>query len=1120
MRITALLPLHSRGFWTGFLTVSLLATIAAFKLMFLVEPGLNVDISFSRQQALAAAADFHQQQFPQLQTERTAAAFISDRDFQNYVELEAGGLDVYQSLVPDPDVSTHFWRVRTFTPGQKQELITAFSPQGTPIAFSYLIPDDEPGPALDENAARVLAEAGMRNLLGERFASYAPLQEQEVRQSSGRMDYTFTYQHKNILPADARLRLNVRVAGDQVVAIDNTKFIPEAFNQRFGELRALNTQISQIANGLMGALLGLVGLCGGGIWLYRRNQLQWRRALLPAAVVATGMAAAELANISINWLGYNTSTSEQSFIVQQVAQAGLVVVIVSLAFATIYAVAEGLTRHAFPEHPRLWDSFKPGAAASPEIVGRVLGAYAWTGLFLFYAVIFLLFSSKVLGWWQPSSLNVDPNILASARPALAPIFNALQAGTWEECFFRAIPLAFAALLDRHFGSGKKILVVMLFVQALIFAAAHANYPQLPGYSRLVELFIPAMVFGLVYLRFGLLVGILTHFTYDLSLMSLPIFLADDASLWLDRILVLLAGAAPLLTVLWAWKKQGKLLPLPEAFRNGIQPVPQVQEESPATEPEQIDAPVGAFQFNAKALVAVALVSIVLIVVVASKTQTLIWPVFSIDRAAAVTMGEQVLQENGITLSGEWHRTTTIQSGRSTAFDFVWRESDAAQVQSLLGTYLSTPYWISSWRRFDGPVENRSEVWQVLISPEGKLLQLNHQLPEAATGATLDKDRAEAVARNWITELGWSPSAPLELKSVMESTRPARSDWMVTFLDKNTYAHNDANAAIIVRIAGDEVAGYARIIDLPETWLRAENETNSGLQVYQVINSIFMLAIFGCAAATFFRKHSGRKFSFNLALPWLLVAVLPYLLLTWLRIDGRLDVLQTTMDWTTQLSMLLGGLLLGAAAMGVLIFLAAQAIHAQRPRKDTSVKQDFILGSMLAIGLLGYQSLLALLFPSTEANYAVWADYSTSLPGLAVMLNGLQGITSSMVMLLLGLGLSRFTTHTWRFVLISALAIGWWLTGAFGSRELLLGLSRPTSAMLTVALVYMLIRRQQMGLAIVMLGMLVALRQANLLAASYPWAAAHALISVVCCAGVVFILLKHWHQHVARGSATQ
>src|ERR1700694_2685132 len=104
-------------------------------------------------------------------------------------------------------------------------------------------------------------------------------------------------------------------------------------------------------------------------------------------------------------------------------------------------------------------------------------------------------TNRYLGWWQPSEALTDPNVLGSALPALAPIGMALQAGFMEECLVRAVPLSSVALIGRRFGHRSLLIALALVLQAIVFGAAHANYPGFPAYSRLVELVISAFLLG-------------------------------------------------------------------------------------------------------------------------------------------------------------------------------------------------------------------------------------------------------------------------------------------------------------------------------------------------------------------------------------------------------------------------------------------------------------------------------------------------------------------------------------------------------------------------------------------------------------------------------------------------
>ncbi|HSC69432.1 MAG TPA: CPBP family intramembrane glutamic endopeptidase [Cellvibrio sp.] len=1102
--------LRSHWFWVIFLGLSVFAGIAALKLMFSAAPGLSLDIRFSREQAVAAAKAFQQQQFPALQTDRSAAVFVSDRHFQNYVELEAGGVKAFEALMPQLDAVTHYWKVRHFAAGQEQELITAFSPRGEPISFSYKIPEKDAGAALDESAARTIAEEGARAFMGERFAAYNRFETKQQRQASGRVDYSFTYEHASLKVGEARFRLDIKVAGDKLVAIDTFKHVPDAFDQRFGEMRSLNTQISQIASYLMAVLFGLGGLVGGGVWLFRRHQLHWRRAFWPAAVVAAGLAGATLCNLPVAWMDYQTTSPAQTFLIQQLAQAGAILIGASLFFATIYAVAEGLTRMAFTDHPRIFDFFR---LSSPASWGRVLGGYAWTGLFLLYAVAFYLFSSKVLGWWQPTDINSDPNILASWRPALAPIFTALQAGTWEECLFRAIPLALAVLIGNHFGIRNKLVIVTLIVQALIFAGAHANYPNLPGYSRLIELFIPAIAFGLVYLRFGLVICMITHFEYDLVLMSLPIFTAEDSSLWIDRLLVIVAGVAPLLALLWAQVRKRKFVSSESQWRNGVplDPVPDAQ----ALQQEEVPVAGNELVIRPLWLVAIAVIALIVIGISALKPPKLDWPEYQIDRAGAQLRAEEELSKHGVVLEGEWHRTATTNGGWYQPLDFVWRESGREQAQSLIGNYLDTPFWLVTWRKFDGPVENRSERWRAWLYPDGRLRELVHDLPEGESGAKLTREQAVSKAMEQITQLGWGDLSTLEEKSVEEALRPARSDWTVTYIDKAAYNHNDGQAKITIRLAGDEVVGYARSIDVPEAWSRAESEDASRKQPYKIIAMVAFFALLGCAATGLIRKHSGRKFNFQAALPWVVIAASANFVVTLLWIDPALSSLQTTMGWWIQVGMLLVGAAIASSVLGLLAFFAAQMLHAERPRAGANANRDFLVGAILALGLMGCYSLLELVNPSTAAPGPYSADFATIAPWLTTLLNGLKGVFPALMLLILAIGLIRYTTKTWRWLLVVLLSLVWWIGGALAARDFSVVLGTQFLTLLQMLLVFELIRRQQTGVAIAVFGAGIALRQLAVMEAIYPQAWLHGLISAVSCLAIAYLLVKHWYRQAVK-----
>ena len=126
----------------------------------------------------------------------------------------------------------------------------------------------------------------------------------------------------------------------------------------------------------------------------------------------------------------------------------------------------------------------------------------------------------------------------------------------------------------------------MILQAVIFAGAHANYPSYPAYSRLIELIIPSLFWGAVYLRFGLLPVIISHFGYDVVWFALPIFTSSSTDLFFDRFMVIFLFLAPLWVVVKSRYSLGMFSKInPDALNSAFSPPKEstLSQDSPAVE---------------------------------------------------------------------------------------------------------------------------------------------------------------------------------------------------------------------------------------------------------------------------------------------------------------------------------------------------------------------------------------------------------------------------------------------------------------------------------------------------------------------------------------------------------
>src|SRR5690625_1022984 len=151
---------RTQVFGVLFVLVSALTAALGLRLLVSAYSTFDLELSFSREDALQSAHHIRTTRFPNLSTDRTATQFLHNQRLQAYVELEGGGLQRYRELVNILDVAAPYWRVRPFSDGQDPELIVTFPPSGTPLPCSSRIPHTEPGDALSQAEAERSAQSG------------------------------------------------------------------------------------------------------------------------------------------------------------------------------------------------------------------------------------------------------------------------------------------------------------------------------------------------------------------------------------------------------------------------------------------------------------------------------------------------------------------------------------------------------------------------------------------------------------------------------------------------------------------------------------------------------------------------------------------------------------------------------------------------------------------------------------------------------------------------------------------------------------------------------------------------------------------------------------------------
>ena len=1048
------------AFWTVFVLVSLLCTGWAVRHFADAFPLVTLDLTMDRGAALAATETLAAERGWGPQDARHAVAFSLDNEVQSFVELEAGGREAFTTMLAGDLYAPYTWVVRRFAEGETNETAVRFRPDGRPWGFRETIPEDAPGASLEPEAARALAEAAVAAGWEVDLGGYELVEHSRELRPGGRTDHTLVYERPDIQIGEGRYRLRLVVSGDRFTELSHFVKIPEAFSRRYQEMRSANEGIA-IGSTFAIAIFYLAGGCAAGLFFLLRDRwVVWRPAVGWALFIAGLQALVVLNQWPLLWMGYDTAISSTTFALQQIGIALAQLVGMGAVLALSFMAAESLGRRAFPHHLQLWRNWSGEVAPTRAMLGQTLAGYLLIGVFFAYDVWLYLYAARNLDWWTPSSALTDPDVLANYLPWLTSIAVSLQAGFWEECLFRAVPIAAAALLGRRFGRTWLWIAGAMVLQAVIFGAGHANYPAQPAYARLVELIIPALGFGGLYLVFGLVPAIVLHFAFDVVWFALPLFAADTPGIWISRALVILLALVPLWVVLRARLKAGAWTEAPpEAFNAAWTPPPE-----PVREPA---VPAAASRgLSPRARTALPLLGIAgLIVWGLSASFSPDAPALEHGDEQARAAAREMLAARGIDLGQDWRELAAVQAPLGLQDRFVWTEGGPEAYRELLGQYLPTPRRAVRYARFEGDIAERAEEYLVFVGPDGEAQRMVHALPEGRPGAELEEDEARAIALSAVIAQDGLTSDALEEVSADPSQLPSRRDWSFVFRDLESYPLDTGEARISVRIAGDEVVESGRFVHIPEDWERDHRKRRGVAQVVQIACVVLLVLLFFAGAVlAVVRWSRGRFARATFVTFFLLLAVLGVAQLAngFRPITSQFD---TTQPWQLQVGIVLvGGLIAATAVAGATALLIGLSHRWLPPQPAADRRSSLAAGLGLGAALAGLAAAAGSLAPSTMPDWPSFSGGAAVVPALAAALAPLDAWLSAAALALFMVAVLEALTGGWRrrraVGAAALLAFGLVVAGSGSVESLALWLAEGLGTGLVLLAAWVLVIRHQ------------------------------------------------------------
>lgn len=824
-------------FWILFTALSILGLYFSYLFFPRAFPIVDLNITMDRHAALKKAQELDERfkwgPFDYSQ----AASFDVDAQVQYFIELEGGGPEAFGNILKEKYYAPYTWAVRHFKEQEPTETKIYFTPEGVPYGFAKKISQQLPGAALSQEQAHSIAIQEASQFWYVDFSLYQSVEESQEVTPSGRIDHTFVFERTDKKIADAPYRLKLVVSGDVLTELKLSVKVPERFTRKYEEMRSLNEFISLIAFMAMVFLYVFGGCLIGFYYLLRTRWLLWRPAFIWGLVIGIFQAANTINQIPLMWFHYDTAVSLYKFLGLELLQV-IIQFLISTSLATTFLmVAESLTRKAFPHKIQLWRLWSPAVGSSWQALGRTLCAYLMLGIDFAYVIIFYYCALHYFGWWSPSETLYNPNVLAMYFPWLHPIAASLSAGFLEETLLRAIPLAGAALLGKRFGKKNLWIIAAFILQAVIFSAAHANYPAQPAYARLIELLIPSTIFGLLYLCCGLMTAILLHFIYDVVWFALPIFISKAPEIWLDKILIIALCLLPLVVIFYRWSKARKWHELDFSYYNAAWYPPHAVIQHHISKHEE---PVETVVFSHKKKIILSLVGFggFMVWLLCTQFSADMLPLVD-DRSTAIAYAQEVIGLSDTSWTPLIGVETPSYGDAEIQHIYVWRTLGKTLYNKLLASYLMPTVWKVRLVTFEGPVDERAQEYKLYFNTthdKSALYRFEHVIPESKELESLSVDQIKQQAVAFIQEkYGLLPDDLKEI-SLIPTKQPHRIDWTITYSDIQQTI-GSGQARIKVQINGNQLADSYRSVFVPEQWERDFKDEKSFIALISIASGL-------------------------------------------------------------------------------------------------------------------------------------------------------------------------------------------------------------------------------------------------------------------------------------------
>ena len=816
-------------------------------------PEASVNFKVTRNDALHRATSFVSGIGQNVNGYRTAVEFDVDDHAKVYLERELGLKRANQMM--STDLKLWYWDVRFFKPQQEEEFHVRVSPAGQIVGYDHIVPEAQPGGALDRQAAESNARDFLSQKLGIDLSGWDFLPEEANSiQRPNRLDWSFTWEKHGFRAKDASYRMRAAVLGAKPGEAEQFLKVPEAWSRDYEKLRSANNTLEMVFLVPYLALLAIALWCA--IVLTRRGQTRWGAAIKIGVIAASLLFLQNLNEWPLWGSSYNTRDPYGSFLIQQIALALLIAVVSALTISLVLPAAEPLYRNSQPDRLQLRYLLTSRGFRSKEFFKALVVGISLAAAHIGFIVAFYIVAGHY-GAWAPQDLNYS-DAVNTYFPWIAGLAIGILASTNEEFTFRLFAIPF-------FEKYTKSRWIAVIVPAFLWSFLHSNYPQEPAYIRGVEVGLIGIVAGLVMLRWGILATLTWHYTVDASLVGLLLVRSDVLYFKISGIVVGAAAVVPLAIAGVLYLTRGGFAE-DEAVLNRAAPKADLDLRA-VSEPQEAAAPVRRYEpltAGTMGFLAVALLAGGFVVWKLKTPHVGDYLKAQVDARGAKSRADEILRVRGVNPATYYHATSFIDVENPTVNEYLRRKIGIRALNEIYATSVPGALWSVRYFRNLEP-----EEYSVVLKPDGTLHSVHHVLAEAAPGASLSKEEALALAQTYLTEQKKIDLTDWALTESQSEKKPHRIDHKLTWqakrpLDGGASGGEHAYARMELNVLGSEIANYRTYIKIPEDWERQQGEWTVSRTLYLTGVILFLVTLGALVLIFFFRRFRSDDAR---AIPW-------------------------------------------------------------------------------------------------------------------------------------------------------------------------------------------------------------------------------------------------------------